>query len=41
MSYGHGVQAIGKFIKKHIPVNTTVAREHVNDVERSIRTIKD
>ncbi|KAL7502512.1 hypothetical protein ACHAXN_001501 [Cyclotella atomus] len=28
-------------LSKSIPVNTTVAREHVNDVERSIRTIKD
>jgi hypothetical protein len=28
-------------LSKSIPVNTTAAREHVNDVERSIRTIKD
>lgn len=28
-------------LSKDIPVNTTAAREHVNDIERGIRVIKD
>ncbi|KAL7503745.1 hypothetical protein ACHAXN_001495 [Cyclotella atomus] len=28
-------------LSKDIPVNITAAREHVNDIERSIRVIKD